>query len=290
MRDIFKILKHEGHNVKIVKNGGNFLLGCETCGETLYSIKEDFNAKSFLEAYQTITDEGYTALQLQMQELVKKYIYNLSLDTQIGIVFKSTNESIENHIKYSYNPRHAFREFNVKVMVRDIMQRDLDCSTYEAIKVYEILDEETRKEIAKEVISTIEKRIDNDKFILLKAGEKASYSYNTYEVKISEYDKVMFLFKEILEKAEQENPAPTDIIKVANNELYDIIPTYDDEECENQEYCEYKYRMENGLYDFSEVENSTILRELIDLLEGWDYYHRYELIAEVLLKRLGHVR
>ena len=45
MRDIFNLMKHQNHDVKVIEYNGSVRIGCVSCGITLYDFNSNISSE-----------------------------------------------------------------------------------------------------------------------------------------------------------------------------------------------------------------------------------------------------
>lgn len=276
MIDIFELLKHEGHELEIIKHGDERLLGCKKCGKTL--LTEDF-VKNNTQEYATILN----TLE-QCTEKAELYIYVKQLGYNILSLDDKDKERIIVYIKEDLNKRTSSVkvEFYIKEFISKIYteikgiknaQKLIDaCYSETAWDMQARIIKTAILKKAKEIIKGYQ-FFDND--------EEISKGCKTYRVVNNCYAPYKFfaINEELAEKAEQELPTPTDVYKFKDvTDYYERRPEWEDEEEENGLYLEYIYRIENNLYDFSNLE----MGEEIIIRDAIDYYAEYECVERYI--------
>lgn len=287
MRDIFNILKHEGHDVRTIKHNGELLLGCKTCGTTLYSLDQDMDIdiNDILSVYETIMKEGLGSLSISIKEFIQQLILGIDYNSIAKKINENAKNKLESYIKYDYNTDCAYYETTVTtLLINYLREKQSKLFTRTINSLIDIAGPSIMNEINENIRKQIKLTINQKDFKLLEPDEIVTYSYSTFNNKPMSTDTIFIIFKGELEKAQKEKPTPTDVIKVKN--ISDIMPNYEDEEDTNEKFLEYKYRIQNDLYDFSDIKDSHIMHELEDFIDSWDYCERYSYIANVLTNRI----
>lgn len=281
MRDIFNILKHEGHNLDIIKEFDEYKLGCLDCGITLYEI-EDIDLHDFLEVIRICEEKNFN-LKNKLIEFLKLSIYGSPDDLS-----KKINNSIRSKIDdlmdggrcINFHRSTLLHEITNGILTRNASQAD-------KIKVKKILDMDSTDELLYETaISQLKRRND---IIVLEKGDKY-VSSNRFYINRHDYY-VTILNKSLLEKEELENPSETEKIEINTaSDFYKIKPSYDDEDEDTEEYRDFEFRSYANLYDFSNMTKEEAIKLLtngLNIFFDYDYNTRNAIQVLQALKALG---
>lgn len=302
MKDIFEILRHEdteNHELEIVKFDNGFLLGCKTCGETLLSTEDLREGFKYIELIKTLKErnkeEGKAAELLELVLKIGKLALEPNENDYIAFVNKIRRD-INNKLVSNKNSNdtlyNSFARFN---LYNEITHRYMErgyALNYDnlALHLYEDPSQELLK-ITKEVVKRLKKEEYQKETI-----EYKFYSYDSkewpiagcYEYKLHQtYKKECSILVTILsemEKLEKDCPTPCDVYTFKDmDDYYEKVPCWDDEEDENALFREYMYRLENDLYDFSNLNTQKIIEGCIQVFEDYDGVERYTKVLRKLL-------
>lgn len=63
MRDIFNLMKHQNHDVKVIEYNGSVRIGCVSCGITLYDFNSNISSEDvdlIIKEYKTLESSNLT--------------------------------------------------------------------------------------------------------------------------------------------------------------------------------------------------------------------------------------
>lgn len=294
MRDIFEIIKHEDHNIQVVKYDNEYILGCKDCGITLIKGSEILkNVNEYVELMNVLrkrcnVSNLYTSFKnigiktMEFTEESSKTIASVIIDilkkrekdNYYGEYDKiSTNLNFINYINNYYKDKLGIDDpYQLMTVIFGNFIKD----AYDE-RINLILDEINKMTTNK--YSYLRK--DEQKVIASRIFKVANYTTNID-------DNILIINNEMMQELEKEHPTPTDVYKFKDiNDFYDKKPCWDDEEEENAKFYEYMYRMENNLYDFDNIKLLDILKGAIDDYAQYDYVKRNVAVIDMVLEAYG---
>lgn len=268
MRDIFDILRHE---LKVVRNGSEYLIGCVGCGITLYSISKDNKdinkdkAEEIVKLYDLFKREKCVNLESNFVKL---------LEEAIGINYKFISDLVKNELKRIYDTNNIETNVYITNEVKDAIKKVLlDEYGFERSRgIVNILDIDKYSNMYLEVL---EVEYDDSKYTLVKQDESGGIKYTISNITSNCHSSTLvitLLNNSLVETSELETPTAKDVYVIKDWQDYcKIKPNWEDAESGNNKYNEYIYRMNNDLYDLSNINLLKILEETVESFEGYDY-------------------
>ena len=276
MKDIFKVLKHEGHKLDVIKYDNDIKLGCLDCGCTLYSFNTDFDIEDFKKVYRKICKRN-SKLKIFMDLFIKEIITLNEED------LKKIRKIIITEAKHQVNKESLYETLltlkhvvDVKNLIFKVISEKFDTDK-DTIKTLLIISELNIEDVCKNIInnaSFIEKIKEEAKDMdfeveVLKNQEEVIYS--CYKFKNKDENKLTILDKKALEEEEAQEPTPTEKIKINSKEEYEtILPDWTDEENETYKYRKFNYLIDNGLIDINSIKKDA-LNIAINDLDSYEY-------------------
>lgn len=280
-KDLFEILKHENHDLEIVKLGDNYILGCKHCGVDLLdliSIIKDIDEYSALMA--TLRGRSDRRLYDNTREIGKKFlqlkdsdINSICSNIMCEMKNMANRECYSKYDKVSHN-------FNLKNRIDEYIEENYSID-FEALNEL-IYYSSFEKNAYDHLLSIIIKKLNNmsTDFEFYTIGEKVTAGCKTFEIcdpKNEFY--IMGINNSTKEELEKITPTPLHTYKFKDlNDYFEKQPSWDDEEDENGKYYEFIYRLENDLFDFSNIDINEVIKDSICTFESFDYVTRHTTI------------
>lgn len=270
-RDIFNTLKHNNHDLKVIQEGDNILLGCKTCGETLYSISSNIKLEYSTEITRELVDAYNACVReeaLNSADKIKELIIEISgIKQLVTEVLNDVHGDERAVVEYSmYN-------FSADKLRDNLYKLDINFES--------VFETELNKQINKNYPHI--KIFTKDDAPIIVSNKK--YIYGTQR-----YNLIELINRDRIIELESDNPTVKDTLVINNKEeLRSIFPSWDNEENEDDNYYEFVYRLENNLIDFSNLtkeEKEDILKNYLmnDVLDNYDCIQSYKHLVRVLLK------
>lgn len=295
MKDIFEILQHENHELEVIQHNNEYILGCKTCGKTL--LTEEYicqNVKDYaaiLETLKGINKDNNKDRAALISFIKMLGIYTLKIDEQ-GIeemrryVLSDLAESLSKDYIASQHKVNAV--FDIRNLVYNLYKYVYCIENYnELIRVCYSEDAWEAKLVLIKDKLLIALKKDEAKYTFYDNHETVTTGCKTYKINDNDIKKYKFfsIHNEISEKLEEECPTPTDVYVFKDKaDFYSKEPNWEDEEEENVQYREYIYRIENDLYDFSNLGEDFIIKNAIDYYAEYEGIERYIIPLQKALK------
>lgn len=285
-KDLFEILHHEDHQLEIVKYGSNHILGCKQCGVDLVSVLDLVRRTSSYESLLNTLVERDSDLYEKVMQLGRIFLCLEKKD--ITEISKIIIEKVkENKGKQYLSPyERAYCIFNLKNEIQSYVKDKYDVSYSQVVEMIYGKSNKPYIEAVKKISECLKEM--SDSFNIYTNNEKVISGCKVFKIEHSDTDtSIMVVDKDILVELEESMPTPTDIYKFEDiNDYYDKLPEYEDEENNNNKYIEFIYRVENDLYDFSNLDMKDVYSEIISVIDGYEYMDRYiTLLRKLLLNK-----
>lgn len=261
--NVFELLKHENHDLEVVRLYNNVLLGCVTCGEIIANLY-DVSDYEVLTNYKNILKEKecenllntFDVFEREMCEFIHKLVKNH--------IEKFINEYISSSFDYVYDMDTGVNFsiydylFDKSTLHNVILKKygEVDFLAY----LYESNFPNVREELVE--IAYNKAKEDNDNMILL-PGQNYVVSNKIIEWETSrlssKYSDFVVLSKGLVEEAEKNNPTVTDVLTFNSEESF---CTYIRDSSNKKIF---KYRVAKGLIDISNLNKKAIVKILDDV-------------------------
>lgn len=259
--NIFKLMQHESHELKIIIKEDKVLLGCITCGEELFN---EFN-NELMDTYKTCLNNNLNHLC----EIIKDYYIKekeLIISNQIKkdmLHLKNENKKEDNFCTY-LNINTYLYKYNESLQLLDL------------------------KETMNDFVINELKKYSDDFYIVTKYDEEKVVSNRIFK---AENNVVYIINKVGAMLSEEKNPTVLSKKCLINkSDFLKAMPSFDDEEEENEKYREFIYRMKYNLYDLdflSTEEIEDILKASIGYFNDcFELEQRHVLVIKKMLNLL----
>ena len=294
MRDIFNLMKHQNHDVKVIEYNGSVRIGCVSCGITLYDFNSNISSEDvdlIIKEYKTLESSNLTK---SIEKLVIKSL-TLSDEELKNIIYEQYGQATVYFDRYCEEEyTNSLQDYDYyfnlsKVIINALTNKFENLYAEDINKLIDnicypsLLIERAKGRlisIAKELLE--EERWHNLDIVNPKL--KSSVIYSNKEITSKDPDRAIIINKKYLEKAEEAYPTAKDIYTFKDYEEFsNMIPDYDDETGEHANYREFIYRLKNGLYDFSNVELEKVYDYILKYLEDVDCISRQIELLRFLL-------
>lgn len=291
MRDIFELLKHEGHNIKIVYHEGQYVLGCKSCGKTLLTekcLKE--NTNECLNVFTTLKNEDSLLLKYVKVFLDKSLSFDENLERCVKNAILQQLEELEN--KEGLNKiEKSCLDLDIRDLLRSVFNKYRDIKRYESLISSVFTKEEAKLHYLNaknRVIEHLNKSLNG--YSIYNSNDSVTFACKTFKYNDGAFKEDLFFIinDKMAKELEEENPTPTSVYTFENlADFYAKRPDWDDEEQGSNRFNEFMYRTKNDLYDFSNIEGgeTILLKEAINVLGDFDDCERYVVPARKYLEK-----
>lgn len=275
MKDIFNIIGHEQHDLKIVNFKCSKQVGCVNCGETLYTQIE---VSEIVSLYDFLVEEGSNFENLKsttkifLRELIESNLpeaTKLSL-TDVKEALRNTNSDSKTiHAKATLLKNLS----NLSMMNVNTLE--------EIINKVDISLDDNFTILKNKIISDL-----YEKF-LITTKDPIIVSNTVFELE-KRYGDMLFVPKNWAMEKENENPTIKEVKVIASKNDYDYFrPDWEDEENEDDNYKKFIFMHQQGLLDLQfEDADFKLVDMAIDYLADYEYVDRYVIPARLALKRI----
>lgn len=296
MKDIFEILQHEGHKLELIKHGNEYLLGCKTCGKTLltrsFVIENVEEYATILDTlkYQDKNEKLYDNVKqlgkyiLEIKDPAIKYMQEIAIGELLSLKKKD-------HFSITSKVRHIF---NIKDLISEVYANLYCIENYRTLisTCYSEDDWETEVLAIKErlLFALRQKMIPTHKFY--NDHQETTFGCTTYKLDTNDKKYKFFAIdKELAQELETKYPTPTDEYRFEDiDDFYRKEPSWEDEEEENMKFKEYMYRIQNDLYDFTNIDPDIIIKNAIQFYSEYELIERHVIPLKKMLKERYNIQ